>query len=692
MHPTRDELRAFLLGKIDEQQALSINSHIDTCPACEDTFQSLETFEDKLVHLLRTAPVDDPYEQEPACQELIRRVESMSWNSPSGSAETAAAGAVPAAPAAALGKIGQYELVEKLGEGGMGAVYKARHTRLKRMVAIKVLPPDRMDNAEAVARFQREMEAVGRLQHPNIVAAHDAGEVDGTHFLVMEFVNGLTLSTLAQQPEALGVANACELVRQAACGLEHAHQHGLVHRDIKPSNLILARDGTVKVLDLGLARLWGGDVVEDELTSTGQIMGTADYIAPDQALDPHGADIRADIYSLGCTLYHLLAGRPPFRGPGFVNVIQKVMAHAHTPVPPLQDTRKDLPAGLIDVINRMLAKSPADRYATPAALIAALEPYCAGASLTGLVAPLQEPAAAPGQGSTHATASRDVGALCETHITTSAQEAPAEPASTTLAAAPPRRGSGRRLTTIAGGAAALVLLLGVILLKTGSGELELHVNEPDVQVSIDGTLQKIELKSPRDQVTITVPAGKHTLRVGKDGFEADVQEFRIVRNGKVELSATLKPLSTAKSDPARQTDPVPVPVETPAAKAGWQGWPADAPPPAIAPFNAEQAQQHQEAWARYLRVPVEYSNSIGMKFRLIPPGEFTMGSSATKIAAEIERTQGSPLPENIRSEGPDRRVRLARPFFLGMHEVTQGQFAAVMGTTPSAHSPQGSRK
>jgi serine/threonine protein kinase len=195
----------------------------------------------------------------------------------------------------------EYKLLAELGKGGMGTVYRALHTKLDREVALKILPAERTKDPEAVDRFQREMKAVGKLEHPHIVRATDAGEQDGTHFLVMEYVEGLDLSELVQVIGPLPVADACEVIRQAAVGLQAAHEHGMVHRDIKPSNLMLAANGRVKILDLGLALLdpQRGDVDDEgggrDLTSDGQIMGTFDYMAPEQAGDSHGVDIRADI-------------------------------------------------------------------------------------------------------------------------------------------------------------------------------------------------------------------------------------------------------------------------------------------------------------------------------------------------------------------------------------------------------------
>jgi tRNA A-37 threonylcarbamoyl transferase component Bud32 len=290
------------------------------------------------------------------------------------------------------GRIGQYELLEKLGRGGMGAVYKARHRELDKIVALKVLPAE-LKNELTIARFKNEMRAVGKLEHPNIVGAHDGGQLDNTHFLVMEFVDGIDLARLIERHGSLRLSDACELIRQAAVGLQHAYEHGLVHRDIKPSNLMLARNGLVKVLDLGLARSLSDAPAVGRLTATGQVLGTADYIAPEQCEAAHTADIRADIYSLGCTLYHLLAATPPFGGAGHGSWLQKMEAHVKLPVPPIRQWRLDVPVELVAVLDRMLAKNPADRFTIPAEVAAALQPFTAGSDLARLL----EPVAAPTQ-------------------------------------------------------------------------------------------------------------------------------------------------------------------------------------------------------------------------------------------------------------------------------------------------------
>ena len=272
----------------------------------------------------------------------------------------------------------------------MGTVYKALHTRLKRPVAIKLLPGRRLADPEAVARFQREMEAVGRLDHPHLVRAYDAGEAEGHQFLVMEFLHGVDLAKLVRRDGPLPVADACEVVRQAAMGLQHAHEHGLVHRDVKPSNLMLTSTGQVKVLDLGLARLTV-ETPDAEMTSSGQVVGTGDFIAPEQGRDTRQADARSDVYSLGCTLYFLLTGKAPFAGPQYDTFMKKVIAHSQEPIPPIQQFCPDLPGPMLAVLGRMLAKEPGKRFQTAAEVAEALVPFSHGSDLTRIVQGRGEP-------------------------------------------------------------------------------------------------------------------------------------------------------------------------------------------------------------------------------------------------------------------------------------------------------------
>jgi serine/threonine protein kinase len=270
--------------------------------------------------------------------------------------------------------IGNYQVLDRLGAGGMGTVYKARHRRMKRVVAIKVLSRSVGQSERFVQRFQREVEAVARLSHPHIVMAYDADEAAVGHFLVMEFVNGRDLATEVQERGPLPIPEAVECIVQAARALEYAHGQGIIHRDIKPANLLRDVSGMVKVADLGLARFHDtlGKSPEEvgALTQAGTIMGTVDFMPPEQALGLTNINHRADIYSLGCTLHFLLIGRPPYQGPTMMAILLK---HREAAIPSLCAARGEVPATLDQVFERMVAKKPDERFASMAEVIRALE-------------------------------------------------------------------------------------------------------------------------------------------------------------------------------------------------------------------------------------------------------------------------------------------------------------------------------
>jgi serine/threonine protein kinase len=307
--------------------------------------------------------------------------------------------------------LGPYRILEQLGQGGMGRVYKAEHRTLGRTVALKVLAPSVLKSARAQALFLREVQAVARLVHPNLVTAFDADQAGGRHYLVLEYVNGPNLDQLVRAEGPLPVGQACEYIRQAALGLQHAHERGLIHRDIKPSNIMLQRTGTAggeayglaKLGDFGLVRLTKRGPAPQHTpgtidTTTNTIMGTPDYLSPEQARDVHKSDIRSDLYSLGCTLYYLLTARVPFPGG---STLEKLIRHSTEEAEPVERLRPGVPPGVAAVVRRLMAKDPAARYQTPAELAAALAPFAvnapgalpAGAPAVPFVDPLATPTA-----------------------------------------------------------------------------------------------------------------------------------------------------------------------------------------------------------------------------------------------------------------------------------------------------------
>lgn len=253
-------------------------------------------------------------------------------------------------------RIGEYTIERLIGAGGMGRVYRAEHRRMARTVALKTLPPERMQDEGAVQRFYAEVRAAARLLHPNIVTAFDAGEFAGTHYLAMEFVEGETLSQLIARGGPLPVGEAVRILRGAATGLACAHAAGIVHRDVKPGNIMVASDGTVKVLDLGLATIRSDPYHRPY--RRGRLIGTFQYIAPEQLDDPDAADARADIYALGATFFYLLAGRSPYEG----EMLDQMRSHRDGPLPDLFGVRKDIDLRLEHIFQRMMAKRPQDRY------------------------------------------------------------------------------------------------------------------------------------------------------------------------------------------------------------------------------------------------------------------------------------------------------------------------------------------
>jgi serine/threonine protein kinase len=295
--------------------------------------------------------------------------------------------------------LGPYRLMDRLGEGGMGQVFKARHERLDRIVALKVIRKDKLADPAILERFRRETRAAAQLNHPNIVRALDADAIGPCHLLVMEYVEGPDLSQLVKRSGPLPVATACDYIRQAALGLQHAHEKGIIHRDIKPSNLIVTQAagsqsaGLVKILDMGLARLEdrnGEETSSATMTQTGSVVGTPDFIAPEQARSSRQTDGRSDIYSLGCTLYYLLTGQVPFPTG---TLTEKLLHHVMDEPRPVEELRPDVPPELAAIIRKLMAKAPEKRYQRPAEVAAELEAWLRGGnrkSIAGFLRPIRQ--------------------------------------------------------------------------------------------------------------------------------------------------------------------------------------------------------------------------------------------------------------------------------------------------------------
>lgn len=373
-HPSAQQLADFALGRTSSALSVLIEAHIADCAECCAKLSDVpnDTLTDRLLHTETRDGAD-------------------SGTKP-----------VPPVPRPTTAEIPQelkehprYRVQKTLGIGGMGVVFQAQHRIMDRPVALKVIHRRLIDNSVAVQRFHLEVKTAARLQHPNIVTAFDAEQAGDLHYLVMEYVDGVSLDQLVARKGPLPIQQACQCVRQVALGLQHAFENGMVHRDIKPQNLMVTRKGQIKILDFGLARFASeqeapltGETTQANagLTMAGSVLGTPDYIAPEQVRDARQADIRADLYSLGCTLYFLLTGQVPFpKG----SVRQKLTAHLDSTPVLITTLRSEIPAEVVAVLHKLLAKLPGDRYQTPAEFVQAITPLCRAAAIP--VVPPSEP-------------------------------------------------------------------------------------------------------------------------------------------------------------------------------------------------------------------------------------------------------------------------------------------------------------
>ncbi len=374
-HPDPDTLASFGLGRLDPSESSWIEEHLSECKECCDTLLNLK--DDTFAGMVRTLPKDGELSGEAAAAgpeaETSEPTDGEGTEQPDPAEDSvhAATMLVQSEEAIESSELPdelqdhpRYEVVERVGQGGMGAVYRAQHRLMKRPVALKLINSQLIQHSHAVERFRREVQAAAQLTHPNIVAAYDAEQAGKVHFLAMEFVEGTDLSAVVQHRGPLPFIEACDYVRQAALGLQHAHEKGMVHRDIKPANLLLDSQGKVWVADFGLAQIQSE---QTNLTRTGDPMGTLRYMSPEQ-VQGMPVDSRSDLYSLGVTMYHLLAGRPPFDSE---DPMALAYAHLNETPKPLDRVRgkDDVPEWLVAIVARLTLKDPAKRFQSPTELL-----------------------------------------------------------------------------------------------------------------------------------------------------------------------------------------------------------------------------------------------------------------------------------------------------------------------------------
>ncbi|AMV33285.1 Serine/threonine-protein kinase PrkC [Pirellula sp. SH-Sr6A] len=512
-----ETLQAYWEGRLPIEAIDSIEAHLSDCSRCSSLFRDIESrpSQDELVLPLRS---------------MQRTGEPQDAADPIGIIphHPLFPGIAGTSPLEVDQRIGPYRLLEPLGCGGMGSVYLAEHTVLHRQVAMKLLYLPRQ-TPDAIARFDREILAAGKLRHPAIVAATDAGHIGDIHYLVMEHIRGMDLSKLQRSGLSLGVAEVAQIGHQVAMALSHAHSEGIVHRDIKPSNIMLDEAGNVKVLDFGLALLDRWDGVSSELTTVGQFLGTLDYMAPEQAEKSGAVDYRADLYSLGATLFKLLCGRAPLAAAPHLSPIEKLRLLAHHHPPRVQTLRPDLPDGFAKVIDALLATDPKLRPASAAHVAEALAPFAEDSSL-GRLAQQMKQTAVPVESDRISPSTR-----YRSRSKVETNTAPLLPVSSSSGSSAGRWGIG-----LLCGLVPLAFFLGVwIKLDTNEGQLIIESELDEGQISIKKEKGGIEKKLAIETGnTVTrLRGGVYTLEFDSPstGMEIDRDQFTIA-NGQTVIA------------------------------------------------------------------------------------------------------------------------------------------------------------
>jgi formylglycine-generating enzyme required for sulfatase activity len=542
-----------------------------------------------------------------------------------------------------------YVVLDPWPAGGSSQLYQAEHRKMKRRVALRILPPFASDKSStALARFQREVQAAARLEHAHLLAAYHAGEAHGVPYLVLQYVDGQNLETLVRERGPLPWTEAVQYITQAARALAYAHEKGVVHRDVKPANMLLDKSGTLKVSGLGLARI--EDDTDKSVTQTGELLGTPEFMSPEQGQDAKKVDARSDIYSLGCTLYFLLTGKPMYERP---TVAQQIVAHCQQAIPLLRERRADVPPMLEAVFAKMVAKSPNDRYAGMTAVIEALDRI--------------------GDGSRSKVSTKLVETVVKTkHVT----------------------------AKVVGGLFATIIAPMIVVYLSnhymGSSDAPAPVtSQPPAtngatQAAVTGNTAgqpaPADGKNPAGATGAATSGAQVATVPGSQGATGPGSQGATAPAGK---TATPQGEQVAAITPDKTTSPTPgKPLAKPPAKLEPKQRELLFPPEikgkhpnlATAPFPAKPAERHQKAWAKFLNVPVKADNTLHMSLVLIPPGEFSMGSTDKQIKAATESTKRNKAA-HFQSEAPQHRVTLSRPFYMSATEVNIGQYRQFVDAT-----------
>lgn len=531
--PTEDEIRAFLQGKLSEESGDQIQGHFSQCRVCLEKSDQLESADDSLMRHLRIAPAasgrsledglsdcdgrndliqnDRLWDQQRNALYQIPQLDVSSEDTTGENLKVEDADAPDQNPMSVY----HYQLQELLGRGGMGVVYRSWHPQLHRPVAVKLLSIARASDTQSIARFQREMRAAGGLDHPGIVRALDAGEWRGTNFLVMEYVEGIDLSRLIRVSGPLRQADAAAIIVQLAEAIQSAHDNQVIHRDIKPSNVMLTREGAVKVLDFGLALMdpAAGGMVAGGATSTGRLLGTLDYLSPEQARGDQSVDHRADVYAMGATLFKLLTGQPPHGTSRGRSVLEHLQNLSTAQPRDITSLRQDLAPEFCDALTRMISQDVEARPHSATEVANLLRPFVSEARLSDLA--LQA----------LANQTPDDKPTLSTDLVWKSLHAPN-----------PDRDRGRiSRWLLATGILILAIFGGITLwLNTGEGTIQVESNVDDI------TLQLIEDDAVSDEISVrpgtqssSVRVGKYELRIsgGTDDIRLSTDQVSLLRGG-----------------------------------------------------------------------------------------------------------------------------------------------------------------